>query len=205
MKFKYGVFCITLRLIVLLPSYSVATEVIAGNVINFEISRDGLQGKMEKLVAKQGIDEKSKAKEMSWYQLADENIADTRWYEFYSSEYQNVLKSAPEQLKKSKNKLKVKVYKVSDQQTEIVFSDDGKTVTYAGQNDVTALVLLESGTTVTTEDSDFGEFVVGINGVEADSSSQYWSFYVGGEYATEGAGTYVTSDGEQITWELEDL
>ena len=118
MKFKYGVFCITLRLIVLLPSYSVATEVIAGNVINFEISRDGLQGKMEKLVAKQGIDEKSKAKEMSWYQLADENIADTRWYEFHSSEYQNVLKSAPEQLKKSKNKLKVKVYKVSDQQTE---------------------------------------------------------------------------------------
>ncbi|MDO8265521.1 MAG: DUF4430 domain-containing protein, partial [Candidatus Saccharibacteria bacterium] len=74
-----------------------------------------------------------------------------------------------------------------------------------GQTGKTALEILQQGTEVTTESSDFGDFVTGINGNIADSSKNYWSFYVNGAYASEGAGTYKTTDGEKIEWRLEDL
>jgi hypothetical protein len=92
-----------------------------------------------------------------------------------------------------------------DAVAEVTISDDGRTVTYEGQGGYTALELLQAGTDVTTQDSDFGSFVTGINGVEADSAQNYWAFYVGDEYADEGAGTYQATDGEQIEWRLEDL
>ncbi len=87
----------------------------------------------------------------------------------------------------------------------VVVSEDGKSVTYVGETGKTALEILQGGAEVTTESSDFGDFVTGINGVEADSSKEYWSFYVDGEYASEGAGTYQTMDGEKIEWKLEQL
>ena len=118
MKFEHSLFFIPLILILLLPCESTFAEVVSGNVINFAISRDGLQNKMEKLAAKQGIDKESKAKEMNWYQLADENIADQHWYEFHSSEYEKILKTTPEKNNKSKYKHKRKVYKSNDQLTE---------------------------------------------------------------------------------------
>ncbi len=87
----------------------------------------------------------------------------------------------------------------------ITFSEDGKTVTYQGEESVTALATLKSLTTVTTENSDFGELVTGINGVQADSSKEYWSFYVNGKYADEGAGTYKAKSGDSFKWQLEQL
>ena len=96
----------------------VYAEVIAGQVISFEISRDGLQDKMEKLASKSGIDPESKAREMSWYQKSDENIGDQQWYDFHSSEYQKTLKTTPDKLKKSNLKHELKVYKVNKQSTE---------------------------------------------------------------------------------------
>ena len=89
--------------------------------------------------------------------------------------------------------------------SKITISEDEKTVSYEGQTGSTALEVLKTLADVTTEDSSFGEFVTGINGQQADGSSEYWSFYVGGEYASEGAGTYQTTDGEQIEWVLESL
>jgi len=94
---------------------------------------------------------------------------------------------------------------VAEKKPEITISEDEKTVSYQGQAGSTALEILKSGLDVTVEDSSFGEFVTGINGVEADSSKEYWSFYVDGDYAPEGAGTYQTTDGEQIEWKLEQL
>ncbi|MGH7157578.1 MAG: DUF4430 domain-containing protein [Candidatus Saccharimonadales bacterium] len=87
----------------------------------------------------------------------------------------------------------------------ITFSEDGKTVTYTGEEGVTALATLESLTSVTVKDSSFGKFVTGINGVEADESKEYWSFYVNGAYASEGAGTYTAKSGDLFEWRLEAL
>ncbi len=88
---------------------------------------------------------------------------------------------------------------------EISFSSDGKVVKYAGQDGQTALALLQAGTQVETQESSFGEFVSGINGVQANAAKNYWAFYVDGDYATEGAGSYQTKDGQMIEWRLEDL
>lgn len=78
-------------------------------------------------------------------------------------------------------------------------------VSYEGVSGKIALDLLKENYEVTTQDSDFGEFVTSINGTEADSNAEYWSFYVNGEYASEGAGTYQTTEGEKIEWKLEQL
>ncbi len=89
-------------------------------------------------------------------------------------------------------------------ENEIEFSQDGETVTYNGRDGQTALEVLRSLTTVETEDSDFGEFVVAINGVQADTDKEFWAFYVNGEQANEGAGTYESSDGDELQWRLEE-
>lgn len=91
------------------------------------------------------------------------------------------------------------------QMPEITFSEDGKTVSYDGVEGKTALEILKEGTDVTTQSSSYGDFVTGINGREADASSEYWSFYVNGSYASEGAGTYQSKTGDKIEWKLESL
>ena len=97
------------------------------------------------------------------------------------------------------------VIQTTEKTNNITFSDDQKTVSYEGQTGKTALKVLESLAEVTTEESSFGAFVTGINGVMADSDKEYWSFYVDDGYAPEGAGTYETTDGEKIEWKLEGL
>lgn len=92
----------------------------------------------------------------------------------------------------------------NEAEDEIEFSQDGRTVTYSGRDGETALEVLESLTTVETEDSDFGEFVVAINGVQADTDKEFWAFYVNGEQASEGAGTYESSDEDELQWRLEE-
>lgn len=87
----------------------------------------------------------------------------------------------------------------------ITLSEDGKTVSYEGVSGKTALEVLKEGIDVETQSSDFGDFVTSINGVKADAAKEYWSFYVNGAYANEGAGTYKTTDGEKIEWKLESL
>ena len=74
-------------------------EMIAGDAVAFEISRDGLQDKMEKLAAKPGVDPESKAREMNWYLLTDENIAAQQWFAFLYRSYQEILSTAADQLK----------------------------------------------------------------------------------------------------------
>ncbi len=91
----------------------------------------------------------------------------------------------------------------AESNADITISEDKKTVSYQGEEGRTALVVLKELTEVETKTESFGEFVTGINGVMADSSKEYWSFYVNGEYASEGAGTYQTKEGELIEWKLE--
>ena len=76
-------------------------------------------------------------------------------------------------------------------------------VTYKGHEHISALLLLQA--TAKTEISGTGEnaFVTSINGVKADTAKkQFWSFEVNGKAATVGAGSYVTTDDDTITWKL---
>lgn len=89
------------------------------------------------------------------------------------------------------------------QASKITISSDGKTVSYVGVQDETALATLETLAKVDTKDSSFGTMVVGINDVTADNNTNYWAFYVNDAYGTEGAGTYKAKSGDKITWKLE--
>lgn len=78
------------------------------------------------------------------------------------------------------------------------------TYSYDGQDGKTALELLKAKyPNTTTESSTYGDYVTGIDGVKADSSKEYWAFYVNGEVANEGAGTYQTKSSDKIEWRLE--
>jgi len=88
---------------------------------------------------------------------------------------------------------------------QLVSSADKKTVSYEGQTGKTALEILKSLAQVQTQNSSYGEFVTGINGVTADGAKQFWSFYVNGKLASEGAGTYKTTNGQKIEWRVEDV
>ena len=79
-------------------------------------------------------------------------------------------------------------------------------VSYEGKNDKTALELLKNKYQVETKDfSGMGEFVIAIDGVKSEDGKNFWAFYVDGEMAMEGAGTYKTKDGEKIEWRLDEI
>lgn len=88
---------------------------------------------------------------------------------------------------------------------KITYSNGGKQVDYTGLTGKTGLEVLKSLTSVDASTSSYGEFVTSINGVKADAKVNYWSFYVNGAYANEGAGTYKSKDGEKLQWRLENL
>lgn len=91
-------------------------------------------------------------------------------------------------------------------ETSATVSNDGKLVTYSGVDGQSALSLVKQYTTVETEEyTGIGEYVVSINGVKADSTNNFWGFYVNGEQAQVGAADYVTKNGDQIEWRLEDV
>jgi hypothetical protein len=91
------------------------------------------------------------------------------------------------------------------QSAKLTVSEDKKIVSYEGQTGKTALSILQSLANVTTQSSSYGEFVTGINGIEANGKTEFWSFYVNGKMASEGAGTYKTTNGEKIEWRIEEV
>ena len=87
----------------------------------------------------------------------------------------------------------------------LTVSEDGLEVSYAGVAGKTALeLLLQLDPTATTSGEGELAFVTGIGGRTADAAqNEFWAFYVNGEMAAVGAGSYVTADGDVITWKLE--
>lgn len=90
-----------------------------------------------------------------------------------------------------------------DSQQELVLSTDGKTISYAGVAGEDALTTLQALAEVETEESEFGSFVISINGLAADSSSEFWAFYVNSTQASVGAGEYISADGDVVEWKIE--
>lgn len=81
-------------------------------------------------------------------------------------------------------------------------SDNGKTVTYKGEDNSTALDLLNKYCTTESQGQGQSAFITKINDVTANSTNEFWSFKVNGEMATVGAGSYITKSSDTIIWEL---
>ncbi|MEI6054263.1 MAG: DUF4430 domain-containing protein [Candidatus Saccharibacteria bacterium] len=80
--------------------------------------------------------------------------------------------------------------------------NNGKTIVYKGKEGSSALSLLQESCQTETKGSGESAYITKINGIEANSSNEFWSFKVNGEMAQVGAGSYITKDTESITWEL---
>lgn len=89
-------------------------------------------------------------------------------------------------------------------QTTMVFSEDGKTVTYTANESENALDALKRQTDVKTKTYEgMGEYVTAINGLAADDSTNFWAFYINGQQSEVGAGSYTAMAGDQLEWRLE--
>lgn len=76
---------------------------------------------------------------------------------------------------------------------------------YQGQDGKNAMEILKATHKVSTKVfSGMGEYVDGIDGTASDSN-HFFSFYVNGQQAQVGADQYITKNGEQIEWRLEEI
>ena len=89
--------------------------------------------------------------------------------------------------------------------TPTVTESTPEVVSYQGEEGKTALALLQENAEVEMSGEGEMAFVTSINGVEADSSHQFWAFYVNGEQAQVGAGSYTTKASDEIEWKLEEF
>jgi len=68
----------------------------------------------------------------------------------------------------------------------------------------TSLELLKKTVPVKTKGEGKNAFVIMINNYEADSNKkEYWSFYVNGQYAQVGAGSYILKNNDRIEWKID--
>ncbi len=68
----------------------------------------------------------------------------------------------------------------------------------------TALELLEKTSVIITNGKGKDAFVESITKVKADSlKKEYWAFYVNGQQATVGAGSYYLKPNDNIEWKIE--
>jgi len=68
----------------------------------------------------------------------------------------------------------------------------------------TALELLQKTVPHKTKGEGKNAFVVMIDNYEADNNKkEYWSFYINGQYAQVGAGSYILKDNDKIEWKID--
>lgn len=79
-------------------------------------------------------------------------------------------------------------------------------ITYTAKAGDTSLVQLKrEADKVVTQQSEYGEYVDSIEGHKGGTDGKYWSFYVDGEMASVGAGSYTQTGGEVIEWKFQKL
>jgi len=83
---------------------------------------------------------------------------------------------------------------------------DALTYEFTAQTDgITALELLTEQAEVETQDfGSAGAFVTSINGTPSNAQ-YYWSFFVNGEYAEQGASQTILQKGDTITFTYEEI
>ncbi len=87
-------------------------------------------------------------------------------------------------------------------QAESNQSASDNSVEFTAEAGKTVLDQLKSQANVETQDSSYGEYVVAINGNKSDGA-KYWTYYIDGQMAQQGAADYITTGGEKISWRLE--
>lgn len=79
-------------------------------------------------------------------------------------------------------------------------------LSYKATPGITSLEQLKSeAKDVVVTTSEYGELVDSIEGHKGGTDGKYWSFYVNGEMAQVGAGTYVQKEGDVIEWKFQKL
>ncbi len=76
------------------------------------------------------------------------------------------------------------------------------TVEYNGKDGKTALELLQTAAKADISGTGANAYVTSINDVVANTSSEYWAFYINGKLSSVGAGSYTTANTDVIKWEL---
>jgi len=75
-------------------------------------------------------------------------------------------------------------------------------ISYRGEQGVDALTLLKQHATVGVKHYSFGDLVTSIDG-SAGNGPKYWTFYINGQEAQVGAGSYKTKDSDTLKWKLQ--
>jgi len=65
--------------------------------------------------------------------------------------------------------------------------------------------LKESTADVQTKTTEYGEYVDTIGTLVGGTDGKYWTFYIDGEMASVGAGSYTQKGGEKIEWKFVSL
>lgn len=92
--------------------------------------------------------------------------------------------------------------------TVAVIDNEGQQTDYSLKTDAEYLrQALEEidGLTIEGEESAYGLYVKTVNGLTADydTDGAYWSFYINGEYCTEGVDSQPVTDGDAFTIQYE--
>ena len=77
-------------------------------------------------------------------------------------------------------------------------------IEYPGQDGQTALELLQAQRQVEAKNYSFGDLVMSIDGVAADSQ-HFWAMYVNGQFSQVGASAYVTKNSDMIKWQIDEI
>lgn len=87
-------------------------------------------------------------------------------------------------------------------EVDLINKPEDNVISYSGQDGKTALELLKQEID-DVEISGEGEmaFVTAINGI-ASEDNKYWMFFINGQSAEVGAGSYITKNSDVIKWEL---
>lgn len=95
----------------------------------------------------------------------------------------------------------------TDNKTETVqVQSDPAYVTYTAIEGKTSLAQLkETASGVGTKTTEYGEYVDSIGALVGGTDGNYWSFYIDGEMASVGAGSYIQKGGEKIEWKFQNL
>ncbi|MDO8428528.1 MAG: DUF4430 domain-containing protein [Candidatus Diapherotrites archaeon] len=73
------------------------------------------------------------------------------------------------------------------------------------QKGKTAFQIMQENTVIEFQDFSFGKFITSINGLQADSSKEYWAFYVNQEYSSVGVQEYIAENPAKLEFRLETI
>lgn len=68
-----------------------------------------------------------------------------------------------------------------------------------------AFQILQENTPIEYQDFSFGKFITSIHGLKADSSKEYWAFYVNGNYSNVGLQDYRIEKSAKLEFKLEKI